>query len=153
MGVGWLTNYIGMIYKSNKEKTYGMSLMALCCNFAWELTYAFIYPFHSDLEKYVHCTGLLLNCGVMYTAVKYAHGEWAHAPLVQRNLPLIFVLSIAGFTSAHLALAMQIGPSLAQAWSAFACQILLTVGGLSQLICRGHSRGASYFLWYVLIGL
>lgn len=65
MGVGWLTNYVGMIYKSNKENTYGMSLMALCCNFAWELTYAIIYPFGSGLEKYIHYTGLMLNCAVM----------------------------------------------------------------------------------------
>lgn len=149
MGVGWLTNYLGMIYKSNQEKTYGMALMPLCCNFAWELTYALVYPFQSKLEQYVHTTGLALNCLVMYTAVRYAHGEWAHAPLVQRNLPLLFVVTVAGFVSGHVAFAAQLGPSLAQAWSAFACQLLLSVGGLCQLLSRGHSRGASYTLWYV----
>ncbi|KAM4067155.1 terpene cyclase atmB [Hirsutella rhossiliensis] len=125
MGVGWTTNYVGMIYKSLRDQTYGMALMPLCCNFAWELTYALIYPFGSDLEK-----------------------EWAHAPLVQRNIPIIFIVCVAGWMSAHLALAAQIGPALAQAWSAYGCQLLLTVGGLSQLISRGHSRGASYFLWF-----
>lgn len=149
MGLGWTTNYVGMIYKSLQDQTYGMALMPLCCNFAWELTYALIYPFGSDLEMWVHCTGLMLNCGVMYTAIKNAPREWAHAPLVQRNLPLIFIICVAGWTSAHLALAKQIGPALGQALSAYGCQLLLSVGGLCQLISRGHSRGASYFLWYV----
>jgi paspaline synthase len=147
MGVGWLTNYIGMIYNSIKEKTYGMSLMALCCNFAWELTYAVIYPFGSRLEAYVHCTGLALNCMVMYTAVTNAPREWDHAPLVKKNLNLIFVLLVAGWTTAHLAMARQFGPALAQAGGAFGCQLILSLGGLTQLLCRGHSRGASYFLW------
>ncbi|KAG5659901.1 hypothetical protein KAF25_003423, partial [Fusarium avenaceum] len=149
MGIGWTTNYVGMVYKSLKDETYAMALMALCCNFAWELTYALIYPFGSNLEMYVHFSGLMLNCGVMYTAVKNAHREWVHAPLVQRNLPLIFIICVAGFMSGHVALATQIGPSLAQSWSAYGCQLLLSVGGLCQLLCRGHSGGASYFLWYV----
>lgn len=149
MGIGWTTNYVGMVYKSLKDETYAMALMALCCNFAWELTYALIYPFGSNLEMYVHFSGLMLNCGVMYTAVKNAHREWTHAPLVQRNLPLIFIICVAGFMSGHVALATQIGPSLAQSWSAYGCQLLLSVGGLCQLLCRGHSGGASYFLWYV----
>ncbi|TLS21081.1 uncharacterized protein PpBr36_10629 [Pyricularia pennisetigena] len=72
MGLGWTTNYAGMIMRSIKDRTYSMSVMALCNNFAWEITYAFIYPFGSGLELYVHYTGLLINCGVMYTAVMCA---------------------------------------------------------------------------------
>ncbi|RCI09427.1 hypothetical protein L249_3754 [Ophiocordyceps polyrhachis-furcata BCC 54312] len=148
MGIGWTANYIGMIYTSLQHDTYAMSLMALCCNFAWEVTYALIYPFGSRLEKSVHYSGLVLNCGVMYTAVKNAPREWTHAPLVQRHVRLIFVLCLAGWTSAHMALAAQLGPLLAQAWSAYGCQLLLSVGGLCQLLCRGHSRGSSYLLWF-----
>ncbi|RDA95788.1 hypothetical protein CP533_5179 [Ophiocordyceps camponoti-saundersi (nom. inval.)] len=121
MGLGWTVNYIGMIRKSLQDETYAMSLMALCCNFAWEVTYAVIYPFGSRLEKSVHYSGLLLNCGVMYTAVKNAPREWTHAPLVQRNVRLIFVVCVAGWMSAHLALAAQVGPLLAQAWTLVAC--------------------------------
>jgi paspaline synthase len=149
MGIGWTTNYVGMIRKSLKDETYAMALLPLCCNFAWELVYAILYAFGSSMEKWIHLSGLLLNCGVMYTAVKNAPKEWGHAPLVQRNLTLIFILAVLGFASAHAALAMQIGPALGQALSAYACQLLLSVGGLCQLLSRGHSRGASYFLWYV----
>ncbi|UZP40189.1 hypothetical protein NXS19_008005 [Fusarium pseudograminearum] len=137
MGIGWTTNYVGMIYKSLKDETYAMALMALCCNFAWELTYALIYPFGSDLEMYVHFSGLMLNCGVMYTAVKNAHREWGHSPLVLRNLPLIFVICVSGFMSGHVALAAQVGPSLAQAWSAYGCQLLLSVGGCANCCVEG----------------
>lgn len=149
MGVGWMTNYIGMIYKSFQEKTYCMSLMPLCCNFAWELVYAVLYPFGSGVEQYVLLPGLVLNGVVMYTAVRFGRNEWAHAPLVQRNLHLIFTVCVVGWMSAHLALAAQFGPTLAQAWSAYGCHLLLSVGAICQLIGRGNSRGASYFLWYI----
>ncbi|KAK6839307.1 hypothetical protein PG995_007410 [Apiospora arundinis] len=147
MAVGWLSNYIGMIAKSIKEQTYSMALMPLCCNFAWEFTYFFIYPYKVPMERNIHTLAFLLNCGVMYTAVRYGAREWGHAPLVQRNLPVIFVVCIACWVSAHVAFAEQYGPSLAQAVSGFACQILLSAGGTCQLLCRGHSRGASYKLW------
>lgn len=147
MGIGWLINYVGMVYKSFNDQTYGMSLMPLCCNIAWEVVYGLIHPSQSWAERGVFLSGLAINFGVMYAAIKFSPNEWTHAPLVQRNLPLIFAVGIVGWVTGHLALAAEIGPSLAYSWGAVVCQLLLSVGGACQLLARGSTRGASYTLW------
>jgi paspaline synthase len=147
MGVGWCVNYVGMVRSSLQERTYGMAILPLCSNLAWEVVYGVIYPSKSRLEQTVFVSGLLLNVGVMCAAVTFAPCEWHHAPLVQRHLTLIFTLSILLCLSAHLALAAHIGPSLAYSWGAIVCQLLLSIGGLCQLVVRGSTRGGSYTLW------
>jgi paspaline synthase len=39
MGVGWTINYTGMLHKSFQDRTYGMAIMPLCSNIAWEVVY------------------------------------------------------------------------------------------------------------------
>ncbi|KAJ5911751.1 uncharacterized protein N7473_001054 [Penicillium subrubescens] len=146
MGLGWVINYVGMVYTSFKERTYGMAIMPLCCNIAWEIVYCVVHPSKSRIELGVFVIGLLINFGVMYAAIVFSSQEWSHAPLVERNLPWIFCIGVIGFLTGHLALAAEIGPSLAYSWGAVVCQLLLSVGGLCQLLCRGSTRGASYTL-------
>lgn len=131
-GLGWSINYLAMIYHSYKDRTYGMAILPLCCNFA---------------------TWMILNLFVMYTAIKFAPNEWQHAPLVRQCLPWIFPVAIAAFTAGHLALAATVGVSKAANWGAFLCFELLTSGAVCQLMSRGSSRGASYTIWSVLFAL
>lgn len=147
MGLGWLINYFGMVYTSFKERTYCMAIMPLCCNIAWEIVYCLIHPSKNRLELSITALGLLINLGVMYAAILFSSREWCHAPLVERNLPWIFCVCIIVFITGHLALAAEIGPSLAYSWGAVVCQLLLSVGGLCQLLCRSSTRGT---LWSVL---
>ncbi|RAL12585.1 uncharacterized protein BO97DRAFT_451130 [Aspergillus homomorphus CBS 101889] len=147
MGLGWTINYIGMVYVSFRDKTYSMAIMPLCCNIAWEIVYGLVYPSKSLIEQGVFLIGLAINLGIIYAAIKHSPNEWHHAPLVQRHLPLIFIVTIVGFLTGHLALASEIGHSLAYSWGAVICQLLLSVGGLCQLLSRGSVRGASYTLW------
>lgn len=151
MGIGWIINYVGMVYISFRDKTYGMAIMPLCCNIAWEIVYGIIHPSKSWLEQGVFLAGLTINFAVMYAAIKFAPNEWTHSPIVMNNLPLFFVLGVSVFIAGHLALAAEIGPALAYSWGAVVCQLLLSTGGLCQLLCRGSSRGASYTLWYVVL--
>ena len=147
MGIGWCINYVGMVQHSFRDRTYGMAIIPLCNNIGWEVVYTFVHPSRSIVERAVFLTGVSLNIAVMYAAIKFSPAEWSHAPLVEKNLPLIFFVgSFACFTG-HLALAAEIGPPLAYSWGAVICQIILSVGGLGQLLARGSTRGASYTLW------
>ncbi|KAH1714488.1 Cytochrome P450 monooxygenase pyr9 [Aspergillus fumigatus] len=146
-GLGWSINYLAMIYHSYKDRTYGMAILPLCCNFAWEFVYSVIYPSHNSAERAVLTTWMILNLFVMYTAIKFAPNEWQHAPLVRQCLPWIFPVAIAAFTAGHLALAATVGVSKAANWGAFLCFELLTSGAVCQLMSRGSSRGASYTIW------
>lgn len=145
--VCWLANYVAVIHKSFQDRTYGMPLMPLCCNIAYEFVYGVIYPPDIPNWPYIFASWLTLNFIVVYAATKFAPNEWAHAPLVKRNLPWIFAVSIAGWISAHVALVAHIGQTPAAAWSAWFCQLFLSAGGLCQLIVRGSTRGTSFFIW------
>ncbi|KAL4940632.1 hypothetical protein BDV06DRAFT_213345 [Aspergillus oleicola] len=146
-GIGWILNYILMTYYSFRDKTYSMSLLPLCCNIAWELTYGVIYPSSTFVLRPVILSWLMLNCLVMYAAVKFSPNHWSHAPLVQRILPLLFGIGITACTGFHLTLLRQFDPATAFLWSARTCQVLLSVGAVFQLLCRGNTRGGSYVLW------
>ncbi|KAG2007964.1 hypothetical protein GB937_008157 [Aspergillus fischeri] len=146
-GLGWSINYLAMIYQSYKDRTYGMAILPLCCNFAWEFVYSVIYPSHNSAERAVLTTWMILNLFLMYTAIKFAPNEWQHAPLVRQCLPWIFPVAIAAFTAGHLALATTVGVGKAANWGAFLCFELLTSGAVCQLMSRGSSRGASYTIW------
>lgn len=147
MGIGWSINYVGMVRQSFRDQTYGMAIIPLCNNIGWEMVYAFVYPSKSAVERTVFVTGLSLNVGVMYAAVKFSPEEWKHAPIIQKNLTWIFGFGVTACFTGHLALAMEIGPSLAYSWGAVICQIILSIGGLEQLLARNSTRGASWMLW------
>ena len=147
MGLGWTVNYVGMVRYSFRDRTYGMAIIPLCCNIAWELVYTFVHPSKSIVERAVFLVGLTINTGVMYAAIKYAPTEWSHAPLVRRFIRPIFAVGILACLAGHLALAAEIGASLAYSWGAVICQLLLSVGGLGQLLARGSTRGGSYGIW------
>ncbi|OCK81419.1 hypothetical protein K432DRAFT_416056 [Lepidopterella palustris CBS 459.81] len=147
MGLGWSINYIGMVQASFRDHTYGMAIIPLCNNIGWEIVYVFVHPSKSIVERTAFFTGLSLNVGVMYAAIRFSPAEWGHAPLVEKNLLSIFLVGIIACFTGHLALAAEIGPSLAYSWGAVICQILLSVGGLGQLLARNDTRGGSYTLW------
>lgn len=148
-GIGWAVNYALMAHASYRDQTYGMSLLPLCCNFAWEITYAVIYPPHNPVERFNVTLYLVLNVFIMAGAVRFAPREWAHAPLVQRNLSFIFAGATLIFLLAHVALAKTVGVGRAANWGAFFCLDFLVAGAWCQLLGRGSSRGASYAIWLV----
>jgi paspaline synthase len=147
MGVGWAINYTGMLHKSFQDRTYGMAIMPLCSNIAWEVVYGLIYPSPNPIEQGVFLVGLFIDFAIIYAAIRFSPNEWTHAPLVRDNLLWIFLFGIVGFTTGFLALAAEIGPALAYTWGAVFCQLLLSLGAICQLLCRCSTRGASYTIW------
>ncbi|TVY53521.1 Terpene cyclase, partial [Lachnellula suecica] len=98
----WTLCYILLTWESFRTKSYGMPLFALAYNFAWELIYAF-YVAEAPLEKAVFGIWCLLDCGMVYGIVKHGHNEWKHAPVVAKNLGLIFWVLLAYCCVGHWA--------------------------------------------------
>lgn len=149
MGLGWLINYAGMIWHSYRGETYSMSIIPLCCNIGWELVYTAVYPSKNPTELAVFTAGLSLNLVIILAATRASKTEWKHSPLVANNTPLIFAGGIAMCFVGHIALAEEIGPELSYSWGAVICQLLLSTGGLCQLLQRNSTRGTSFTLWFV----
>ncbi|GAD99481.1 integral membrane protein [Paecilomyces variotii No. 5] len=116
MGIGWVINYVGMIYQSFRDKTYSMAILPLCCNIAWEFVFGLIYPSENSVEHCTFLAGLTVNFAIIYAAVRFAPNEWPHSPLVMKNMALIFFFGISACVAGHLALAAEIGSELAISW-------------------------------------
>ncbi|PWY78297.1 hypothetical protein BO70DRAFT_408363 [Aspergillus heteromorphus CBS 117.55] len=147
MTAGWIVHYVDMAYTSFKDRTYSMTIAGLCANFAWEIVYCIIYPAKGFCEWAAFGLGLLLDLGVIYSAMKNAPNEWRQSPIVGNNMFLVFASMTVFFLTGHLALVAQLGPGLAYSWGAVLCQLLISVGDVFQLLTRGNTRGASWRLW------
>ncbi|KJZ71105.1 hypothetical protein HIM_09524 [Hirsutella minnesotensis 3608] len=147
MGIGWLINYAGMIWHSYKGETYSMAIIPLCNNIGWELVYTLVYPSQNKVEVAVFAAGVTLNVVIMMAATRAAKTEWSHSPLVANHTALIFLTGTVMCFTGHLALAADIGSALAYSWGAVICQIVLSLGGLCQLLQRNSTRGTSWTLW------
>ena len=42
-GIGWMVAYFLIIFRSYKDKTYGMPFVALAFNISWEFLYSFVF--------------------------------------------------------------------------------------------------------------
>ncbi|PYH92710.1 hypothetical protein BO71DRAFT_329378 [Aspergillus ellipticus CBS 707.79] len=147
MGAGWIVHYVCMVYTSFKDQTYGMTIAGLCANFAWEIVYCLMYPATGFFERAAFCLGLLFDMVVIYSAIKNAPNEWRQSAIVGNNMSLAFAAMTLFCLSGHLALVAQLGPGLAYTWGAVACQLLISVGDVFQLLTRGNTRGGSWTLW------
>ncbi|KAH8897626.1 hypothetical protein GQ53DRAFT_637206 [Thozetella sp. PMI_491] len=147
MGIGWIINYGLMIWHSRESKTYSMAIIPLCNNIGWEMVYTLVYPSPNRVELAVFAGGVTLNVFIMITAAQSAKTEWSHSPLVSNNTALIFIVGTLVCFTGHVALAKEIGPGLGYSWGAAICQLVLSIGGLCQLLQRNSRRGGSWALW------
>jgi paspaline synthase len=146
----WTIVYLGMIQRSVQDHSYGMPLFSQCLNLAWEITFGFIYPSNNWVLTSAFRLAVIINSAVTYTAIRYGSREWEHAPIVRRNLPIIYAVGIGTSVACFLGLAKQIGEAKACVMTGVILQATLSVGSLRQLLTRGSTRGFSFSLWFVL---
>ncbi|KAL4863114.1 hypothetical protein BDV12DRAFT_189889 [Aspergillus spectabilis] len=147
-GTGWLANYFTTIRSAFRDRTPGVSLIALTNNLAWELVFAIFHPPPLPIATLIVRSWLLVDIFVIYTTVRFARaGSNSHSPLQQRYLPLFVVGGTLGFFSGHWALSVQLSPIEAFYWSGMVCLVTMSASALGVLVQRGHTRGTSYGMW------
>ncbi|KAH6669556.1 hypothetical protein B0J14DRAFT_546718 [Halenospora varia] len=161
----WTICYILLTRESFKSRTYGMPLFALAFNFAWELVYAFFVA-EAPLERIVFGIWCLLDCGMVYGIFLYGANEWAHAPVIAKNLGKGFGVLVLYCVFGHWAFAKywidnevgkkegkfyfgKVGPDTTELgfWTAAAAQAYLSAASLVQLSVRRHTGGVSWGIW------
>ncbi|KAK4998013.1 hypothetical protein LTR66_002684 [Elasticomyces elasticus] len=161
----WTLCYLLFVRESFRSRSYGMPLFALALNFSWEMVYAF-YVAESPLEKSVFTLWLIIDCGMVYGMIKYAKHEWAHSPIIARNIGMIFAAMTVVAILGHWTFAKwwiendmgkregkfyngAVGPDTTELgfWSAALCQVYLSAASLCQLVTRQHSGGVSWPIW------
>ncbi|KAL2819033.1 hypothetical protein BDW59DRAFT_165193 [Aspergillus cavernicola] len=145
-GTGWLVNYFTTIRTAFRDRTPGVSLIALTNNLAWELVFAIFHPPPLPIATIIVRSWLLVDIFVLYTTVKFARAS-SNSPLLQRYLSLFVFGGTLGFFSGHWALSLQLSPIEAFYWSGMMCLLTMSASALGMLIQRGHTRGTSYGMW------
>jgi len=74
-GLAWTIVYIALIYRGLKDKSYGMPLVPLALNFAWELVFSIIYPPSTTGIAGTIINGIWMLCdiGILYTYFRYSY--------------------------------------------------------------------------------
>lgn len=150
-GTGWLLNYITTIRTAYRDRTPGVSLIALTNNLAWELVFAILHPPPLPVAKVILRSWLFVDVFVIYTTAKFARLRVnnSNVPLLQRYLHLFVIAGILGFFSGHWALSVLLSPIKAFYWSGMMCLVVMSGSALGILVQRGHTRGMSYGMWYL----
>ncbi|GKZ34630.1 hypothetical protein AbraIFM66950_004944 [Aspergillus brasiliensis] len=144
----WLYVYYGMIYRSYKDKSFAMPLICQCLNIAWEITFGFLFSLDHWLISLTFQVAVVSNLGVIFAAIRYGAREWDRSPMIQRNLPWIYMGGILLAIAGHICLASELGMVKACFANAIVCQAILSVGYVCQLLVRGATRGFSLQLWF-----
>ncbi|CAG8907151.1 unnamed protein product [Penicillium egyptiacum] len=147
--VTWVIVYVGLIQRSIQDRSYAMPLFSQCFNIAWEITFGFIFPTDDWGVTAFFQLAVIINSVVTYTGIRYGSREWDHAPMVKRNLPMIYAAGIGTSLACYMGIAKQFGRTKACFMIAIILQAILSVGSLSQLLTRGSTRGFSFSLWFL----
>ncbi|KAF1996434.1 hypothetical protein P154DRAFT_537964 [Amniculicola lignicola CBS 123094] len=149
MGVLWIVAYFLYMKQSYKDLSYGMPMLSLMCNIAWELVYGIFYP-PGVAEFVTFLPYFLVDLGLVYTTLKFGHNEWKHAPIVANNLPLIMTVGCGMITWMQYSFAVLMSHDIHQAsfWSGFGCQVIVSWAALAQLVSRDSTRGHTLAIWF-----
>lgn len=108
-GVFWLIAYILIIYRGFKDKSYGMPVVALCGNLAWEIIFglgiesgcpASWASCPSAVIQSRNFIWMLFDFVILYTVLKYGRHYFTH-PFVKKNFTWIV---LGGIVAAFLIL-------------------------------------------------
>lgn len=85
----WVATYVMILRCGLRDRTYGMPLVALCGNFAWEGIYTFVRP-EAGIVWVSSAAWFALDCGIVYTALRFGPNEFSWLPR------RVFYLGFAG---------------------------------------------------------
>lgn len=74
-GIAWTVTYVALVYRGVKDKSYGMPLVPLALNIAWELTFSLIYPPHASggLATVINTVWMICDIGIVATFFLYGY--------------------------------------------------------------------------------
>lgn len=74
-GIAWTITYVALVYRGIKDKSYGMPLVPLALNIAWEITFSLIYPPHASggLATAINTVWMICDAGIVATFFLYGY--------------------------------------------------------------------------------
>jgi hypothetical protein len=143
-GVLWTIAYIMIIWRSYKDKTYGVPFVAICTNISWEFVFTFIFPPKSQAQWLFNLGWFVLDIFIVGSLLIYGKKEFkGRLPASLFYPTLIFILIISFF------LVLTSVPEFKDyqgKYSAFFMDLVMSVLFIEMLIQRQDVRGQSFYI-------
>ncbi len=148
--VFWCIAYALMIRRGIKDRSYGMPMVALCLNVAWETYFAFFS--NAQLANRVgYGLYLAADLGVLWTCLRYGPEDFAPG-LARRTFRVLTLTTLVG----GFVLVRQFSLSFDDSYggiSATFTTLLLSVLMVGMILRRDSVRGQSFYIgFFVLVG-
>ncbi|WP_373601128.1 transmembrane-type terpene cyclase [Paraclostridium bifermentans] len=153
-GVFWIITYIMIILKSFKDNTYGMPIVALVLNLAWEFTFSFIYPPENFLlAKVIFMTWLTLDFVILYTVLRYGYRDIYCKNIINKQIYIVSILILISFSIVFMILASNDFSILyensiyqAAGFIANLQNLIMSILFVNMILRRGNLKGQSIYI-------
>lgn len=98
-GIAWTITYVALVYRGFKDKSYGMPLVPLAMNFAWEVTFSIIYPPHSGgmIATVINTVWMICDVGIVITFFMYGYKYFQNHYKISKSE--WWMLAVVAFTT------------------------------------------------------
>jgi hypothetical protein len=93
-GLFWSLAYLLIIYRSFRDETYGMPVIACCMNLSWEFVYLLVHPnVMPSFQRIVNAFWLPLDLMILFLIIKFGPSE--NRTFTARQFYLFITLCLA----------------------------------------------------------
>ncbi|MCU7549887.1 hypothetical protein OCK74_12215 [Chitinophagaceae bacterium LB-8] len=102
-GISWTLVYLLIIYRSYRDKTYGMPFWALAFNFSWELIFSFVLATPPiGLQETINRVWLVFDVFILVTYFMYGKKEWPSYLSPKLFYPYSLLVLLTGYFFVYL---------------------------------------------------
>ena len=156
-GIMWSIAYLAIVYRGFKDKSFGMPLIPLALNIAWEFLIAVVYGHHSSgIVAVTQIAWLVLDVLIVVTFVRYGYRHYKEAFGISR--PVFWFTTAVAFAGSAVVMALGIqffagfdtwfnNDVLDSArFIAFIQNLVISIGFVVMLWLRRSSEGQSFWI-------
>lgn len=137
-GIFWSLTYILILTRGQRDKTYGMPIIALCANLSWEFIFSFVFP-HAIPQIYVNIVWFSLDVFILLQFLKYGKSDYP-----AMFLPTFLTTLIISFLMV-LSVTIEFADWFGK-YAAFSQNLLMSILFVSLLKKRGNVQGQSLYI-------
>ncbi|KAH7313938.1 hypothetical protein B0I35DRAFT_436133 [Stachybotrys elegans] len=143
----WTIAYILYVRQGFIDSSYGMPIVCLCANIAWEFLFGLVVPV-SAAQTVAFVPWLIIDIGIVYTTWKYGKHQWKSSPKIANNLGIILTFGIWFMIVCFWCLIKTIGLNASSFYLGYGLQLLIGTSSVAQLLSRNNTSGHSWGIWF-----
>jgi hypothetical protein len=92
--VFWILAYLFILHRCFRDRTYGLPIIAICLNFAWEILASFVFPNPVPLWHFFDRAWLVIDVLLVYQLIRWGRAEQSN-PEVAKYFAFAIIVPFA----------------------------------------------------------